>query len=343
MILTKIFLELWSTLQAMAPYLLFGFVVAGVLSVFVSPALVQRHLGSSRFGSVMRAALFGVPLPLCSCSVIPVTLTLRRHGASRGAASAFLLSTPQTGVDSILVTYGLLGPLIAIYRPLAAFCTGMVGGSITNYATRAIPDTPPEADKSCPQCAAKDQSAAPRWKRAIHHAFITLPSDSGMPMLLGLLIAGLIATIVPDDLFAGTLGNGPWGMLLMMVMGIPVYVCATASVPIAAALIAKGLSPGAALVFLMTGPATNAAGIMAVWHAMGRRTAIIYLLTTAICALVAGYLFNLITSAAAVREAIHTHHMSASPLVESAAAIVLLMVLIAPQVRKWYGRFPRSN
>ena len=144
--IVDIVLNLWGTLQDMAPYLLFGFAVAGVLSVVISPNTVARHLGGSGLGSVIRAAIYGVPLPLCSCSVIPVTLTLRRQGASRGAATAFLLSTPQTGVDSIMVTYGMLGPLLAVYRPLTAFLTGVFGGGLVNALTRSQADPPPEAE-----------------------------------------------------------------------------------------------------------------------------------------------------------------------------------------------------
>ncbi len=317
----------------MAPYLLFGFAMAGALSVLISPATVERHLGGNSLGSVVRAALFGVPLPLCSCSVIPVTLALRRHGAGRGAANAFLLSTPQTGVDSIMVTYALLGPLLAVFRPLAAFLTGVLGGTLTNRLTRGAPDLPPEASQTACCSTGVNRRAHPLI-RALRHGFITLPADAGASMLLGLLIAGGIAALVPDALFAGALGSGLVGMFAMLLFGIPVYVCATASVPIAAALIAKGISPGAALVFLMTGPATNAAGIAAVWSMMGRRTALIYLGTTAITALAAGFALDLLLDVTTFSITLPCHTTHATHRLATPAAILLLVVLVAPIVRR---------
>jgi len=337
--IVDIALELWGTLQEMAPYLLFGFAVAGVLSVVVSADIGARHLGGRGMGSVLRAAIYGVPLPLCSCSVIPVTLTLRRQGASRGAATAFLLSTPQTGVDSIMVTYGMLGPLLAVYRPLAAFLTGVIGGGLVNALTRNQPDTPPTPEEHCACCKnGEHHQPANPVLRALRHGFVTLPADVGGSMLVGLLVAGLIAAFVPDALFDGALGSGLVGMLAMMVFGIPLYVCATASVPIAAALIAKGVDPGVALVFLMTGPATNAAGIAAVWKMMGRRTALIYLGTAAGTALAAGFLLDLLIANTPLTVPVPCHTEHADPLLPSLFAIALIVVLLAPTLRKCYRR-----
>jgi uncharacterized membrane protein YraQ (UPF0718 family) len=335
--ISEILMQLWGTLQDMAPYLLFGFAVAGLLSVVISPATVERHLGGHGFGSVLRAALVGVPLPLCSCSVIPVTLTLRRHGAGRGAATAFLLSTPQTGVDSIMVTYALLGPVLAVYRPLTAFLTGVFGGALTNALTRHEPDILPETPAAaCKGCCGKHTKQPHFLLRALRHGFVTLPADAGASMLAGLLIAGLIAALVPETLFDGALGNGIPGMLAMMLFGIPVYVCATASVPIAAALILKGVSPGVALVFLMTGPATNAAAIAAVWKMMGRRTALIYLATTACTALAAGLLLDLLLEVTPLSIPVPCHTGRADPLLPSLFAVALIVVLLVPTLRRGY-------
>ena len=312
----------------MAPYLLFGFCMAGVLSVLISPEIVERHLGGTQLGSVIRAALFGVPLPLCSCSVIPVTVSLRRHGAGRGAAMAFLLSTPQTGVDSIMVTYALLGPILAVFRPLAAFVTGILGGLAANLLHDGSPETK-EEQTTCQEACCCASAPRGRLRRAFTHGFVTLPGDVGKSMLFGVAIAAAISTFIPEDLLAEHLGGGLLSMLAMMLFGIPVYVCATASVPIAAALIAKGVSPGAAMVFLMSGPATNAAGIAAVWKTMGSRTAIVYLATTALTALAAGLLLDrfLIVSGAALE---CTHSQTLPPWLHTVLAVVLLVVLIAP-------------
>jgi len=330
-LIRKILIEFWATFEAMAPYLLFGFGIAGILSVLISAATVEKHLGGSRIASVIKAALFGVPLPLCSCSVIPVTAALRKHGAGRGATMSFLLSTPQTGVDSIMVTYALLGPVMAIFRPAAAFLTGLVGGAAANMLPQDTV-TEPAQMQSADACDSSPAIKQPGILRRIFvHGFITLPRDVGKSMILGVLIAGGITAFVPDDMLAQYLGGGILSLLAMMLFGIPVYVCATASVPIAAALILKGVSPGAALVFLMTGPATNAAGIAAVWKMMGPRTVAVYLATTAAAALAAGLIFDRFME---IPETILTgaHGETMPPLLRTILSITLLIVLIAPSI-----------
>jgi len=292
--ISRVLSEFLQVLGEMSPYLLFGFLVAGVLSVVIRPSWVERHLGGRGFWPVFKASLFGVPLPLCSCGVIPVAASLRKHGASREATTAFLLSTPQTGVDSILVTLSLLGITFAVYRPLAALATGLIGGWVVMaFGSRknAVEEPLPECADSC--CA--DGAKRGKPARALEHGFVTLPEDIAKPLLVGLLVAALLSAIVPEDFFAGYLGGGIGAfstMIAMMLLGIPVYVCATASVPVALALMKAGLSPGAALVFLMTGPATNAAGIATVAKIMGKRVAACYLATVAATSLGAGLLLN---------------------------------------------------
>ena len=281
----------WETLGEMAPYLLFGFFVAGVLSVVIRPETVERHLGGRGFWSLIKASAFGVPLPLCSCGVIPVSASLRRHGASRGATTAFLLSTPQTGVDSILVTLSLLGPVFAVFRPVAALVTGIFGGALVSLTERGE-----EAGQPPPKCT--DECCAPQGPRnrlahVFRYGFVTLPRDIGKPLVVGVVLAGVITAAVPKDI-ASAVGTGIVGMAVMMVVGVPLYVCATASVPIAAALIAKGVSPGAALVFLMTGPATNAATITVIWKVMGRKTAALYLVAVVLSAFGSGALLDVL-------------------------------------------------
>lgn len=321
------FISLWDTLREMAPFLLFGFFVAGILSVFIQPETVEHHLGGSGIRQVLKAALFGVPLPLCSCGVIPVGASLRRHGASAGATTSFLISTPQTGVDSVMVTLSLLGPVFAIFRPIVSFVSGVVGGALVNAFG-------PEEDPSQPNgpvCVGECCNGTPgqnRFLRAIRYGFITLPRDINRALIIGVVVAGLIAAIVPDDYFSTILGGGILSMLVMMLVGIPVYVCATASVPIAAALIMKGVSPGTALVFLMTGPATNAATISTIWRTMGRRTAGIYLGTVAGASILAGLLLDMFISGTA-ETAIHAPYWMIPGDVKTVAAIVLLGVLFA--------------
>jgi len=314
----------WNNFAEMSPYLLFGFFVAGVLSVCISAQLVERHLGGRGIWPLLKASALGVPLPLCSCGVIPVSMSLRKHGASKGATIAFLLSTPQTGVDSILVTLSLLGPVFAIFRPVAALITGMIGGGLVQLTGPEPADTiQPECTDAC--CNEKEQKS--KIIRVLKYGFITLPADIGKAMFIGLIIAAAISAVVPDDFFAPFLGGGILAMVIMMALGIPVYVCATASVPVAAALIAKGVSPGAAMVFLMTGPATNAAAFMTIWSVLGKRTAITYIITVAGCAVAAGLILDRIVWQIGA-DIVSKPGWMLPPIVKYASAVVLLAVLI---------------
>lgn len=316
----------WTTLSQMSPYLLFGFLVAGFLSILVPPALVERHLGGKGLWPIVKSSIFGVPLPLCSCGVIPVAASLRRHGASRGATTAFLLSTPQTGVDSILVTYSLLGAVIAIFRPIAAFVSGLVGGAAVAYLAGDEENGGTENSQCHGECCVPSGREG-KLVRSLKYGFVTLPQDIGRAVIIGLVIAAFISAIIPKDFLAGRLGTGFVGMLVMMAVGIPMYVCATASVPIAAALMAKGASAGAAMVFLMTGPATNAATIATVWKIMGRRTAIIYLATVALTSLAAGFLLDHVFARGAVPRHAHDMENMGVGWFNAAAAVALILVL----------------
>ena len=322
-VLSKVALDFWNTLCEMSPYLLFGFFAAGVLSVLVSRDLVERHLGGHGFWPVLKAALFGIPLPLCSCSVIPVTASLRKHGAGRGAATAFLISTPQTGVDSIFVTLALLGPVFAIFRPLAALVSGLLGGSVVDVLEPHGEDDVAPVEECEDACCAEDGHG--KLAKIFSYGFVDLPRDIGRALLIGIVVAGIISAALPNDFFLG-IGTGVLAILVMMLLGIPVYVCATASIPVAAALMMKGVSPGAALAFLMTGPATNAAGIATVWKIMGRRTAIVYLATVASTAFASGlildYVFELTASSAQKGMG-----WMLPQWVKVASAVVLLLIL----------------
>ena len=317
--------DFWATVAEMSPYLLFGFFVAGLLSVLVSQRLVERHLGGRGIWPLLKASLFGIPLPLCSCGVIPVSMSLHKHGASKGSTISFLLSTPQTGVDSIFVTLSLLGPVFAVFRPLAAFITGIIGGTFVDaFELKNKHDTQPP--QKCNDECCDTTTTHSRITKGMKYGFVTLPRDIGKAMLVGLVIAAVISALVPDGYFADKLGTGIFAMVVMMFLGIPVYVCATASVPVAAVLILKGLSPGAALVFLMTGPATNAASFVTIWKALGKVTAITYLATVAGCALLTGILLDYITTGFNIEITTH-HHWMLPPIVKYISAVVLLAVL----------------
>jgi len=326
--------DFWNSLGQMAPYLLFGFFVAGLLAVAIPPSSVRRHLGGRGMAAAFKAALFGVPLPLCSCGVIPVAASLRRHGASRSATTAFLISTPQTGVDSILVTFSMLGVVIAIFRPIAAFASGLLGGAFVALADRKDPPAGPSPEACREACCATGGGG--KFRRALTYGFGALPRDIGRALLAGLVVAALISALVPDDFFTGALGGalrqGLPAMLVMMLVGLPMYVCATASVPIAAALLAKGVSPGAVLVFLMTGPATNAATIATVWKVMGRRTAAIYLASVAVSALAAGAVLDWLFTIEGLSHVTAGHWMLPGWF-NTVCALVLLAILAVAIVR----------
>ena len=329
--------EFWAVLGEMAPYLIFGFLVAGVLSVLVSSETVERHLGGDGAGPIVKATLFGVPLPLCSCGVIPVAASLRKHRASPGATTAFLLSTPQTGVDSIFVTLSLLGPVFAVFRPLAALVSGILGGGMVlllgdRNGGEAGGETGCEDG-----CGVLKKGGEGKIVGALRYGLVTLPSDIGRPMLVGLVIAAVLAAFVPEDYFASLLGTGITAKLIMMVVGIPIYVCATASVPIAAVLVAKGVSPGAALVFLMTGPATNAAAIAIVWRLLGKRTAVVYLAVVALLSLGFGTLLDAIFTAGNFSTEQGMHWILPAEI-KTVSAVVLLGMLAAGILRSYVGR-----
>jgi uncharacterized protein len=322
----------WNTVLEMSPYLLFGFFMAGLLSVFVSKQLVERHLGGRGLWPVIKASLLGVPLPLCSCSVIPVTMSLRKHGASRGASVSFLLSTPQTGVDSIFVTYALLGPVFAIFRPIAAFVTGIIGGMMVNFFGDSLENNSQQEPQCKEECCCGEHKTS-RIFQMFKYGFVTLPRDIGRAMFLGLIVAAFISALVPDGFFADKLGTGIFPMFVMMLFGIPMYVCATASVPIAAALMLKGLTPGAALVFLMTGPATNAVSFVTIWKIMGRATALTYIAAVAGCALLSGIVLDYIISGVTLAHTAH-HGWMMPRSIEYISALVLFIVLIFAIIRK---------
>jgi len=251
-------------------------------------------------------------------------MSLHKHGASKGATIAFLLSTPQTGVDSIFVTLSLLGPVFAIFRPVAALITGLVGGTFVElFAQRNGAESAPPAPCTDACCR---QGKHNRVIRGLKYGFITLPRDIGKSLIVGLLVAAFISALVPDGFFAEKLGTGIFPLIAMMFLGIPVYVCATASVPVAAALILKGLSPGAALVFLLTGPATNAASFVTIWKTLGKTTAILYLAIVAGCALMSGLLFDYAATGINIEVAAH-HGWMLPDLLKSVSALILFALL----------------
>jgi uncharacterized membrane protein YraQ (UPF0718 family) len=295
--------------------------------------MVERHLGKRGLWQVCKAALLGVPLPLCSCGVLPVSASLRQHGASKGATLSFLASTPQTGLDSIMVTHALLGPVVVVFRIITAFVSGIMSGVIVELSEKGD-DSATQEKPACSCCGGNDKQHGKIYT-VFHYGFVVLARDIGTAMLAGIVLAGVMSALIPPDYFADKMGGGFVSMLVMMLVGIPIYACSAGSVPIAFALMAAGVSPGAALVFLVTGPATNAATITTLWKLLGKKPTLIYLFSIAFCALIAGLLLNVVMPEPAIEEIKNSmQHGGGSTLLSSISSVVLLVVLLPGVIRK---------
>jgi len=395
--------EFWFILVESGVWLVGGFLLAGVVHVLLPRDLIARAMAGR--GSLLRAALIGVPLPLCSCSVIPVAAGLRARGASRGASAAFAISTPESGADSIAYTYAVLGPVMAVARPLAALVTALGAGAliaVTTTEENPATDTdraaareeptaasccgsaPPPAPSGCcsaPQgepgahdtpaghgaacahastedtdessssacgCGSPPRPAAAGWAgraaEAVRYGWIDMPRDLGPWLVAGLALSALIGVLMPEDFLAERVGTGLGPMLLMLAAGMPVYVCATASTPVAAALVAKGLSPGAALVFLLAGPATNMATMAWVAKDLGWRALASYLTAIAVCSVAFGVALDALitrgvlgdmTTAFATMASDHEH---GTGLFETVFGALLALMLLVGLLPRWARR-----
>lgn len=325
-----------SLLNEMSPYLLFGFLIAGVLKVYVPKDLYIHKIAKPTFGSVMWSALAGVPLPLCSCGVIPTGMSLRKEGASKGATVAFLISTPQTGVDSIAATYSLLGLPFAILRPLIAFITGIFGGVATNKLVHDNTDAEAKLEEEDVEYKGKN-----KLLQMLHYGFVEMIQDIGKWLIIGIIGAGLIAVFVPDNFFTANLNNPLVNMLIVLAISVPMYICATGSIPLAAVLMMKGLSPGAALVLLMAGPATNIATITVVGKVLGKKTLAIYLGSIMLGAMSFGLVIDYLLPASWFsmgmmnHDMLHVHGDDAFSWIKIASTVVLTGLLINAFLQKF--------
>ncbi len=280
----QLFNSLLFMLNEMSPYILLGFLIAGIMHAFIPQRTFARHLSGTGLPAVFKAAMIGVPLPLCSCGVLPTAVAMRRNGASRAASTSFLISTPQTGVDSIAATWSLLGPAFAVVRPVAALVTALFGGMVVG---RSENEPQPASVTTGGECSLEARRGFfSKAKEALQYGFIDLVGGIGRWLVSGLIVAAVITVYVPDDFFA-VLGSTPiLSMLVALLIAVPMYVCATGSIPIALSLIMKGLSPGTAFVLLMAGPAANFASFTLISKEMGRKSAALYLFS-----IVAGAMF----------------------------------------------------
>lgn len=330
----------WGVIVATGPWLLVGLALAGMLKEFLPEEKVYRHLGKDNLRSVTIAALAGAPLPLCSCSVIPAAVALQKAGASKSATTSFLIATPETGVDSIGTTWALMDPLMTIVRPIAALLTAILSGAAVAGLIRAgkIPASPPPAPPAaavaccCGNAPAVKPAFARRVFEGVKYGYSGLLSDLAPWLLVGFAMAGLITVLVPDNFFTGGLLHGWPALVAMLFVGLPMYVCATASTPIAAALVAKGLDPGAALVFLLAGPATNVTTMGVVKGFLGGRVLAVYLGMIAAVALTLGAAVNALYPALGLAPVTHVgehdlHEHAADPFAAICGAILLAFVL----------------
>ena len=302
-LIIRVLYSSWGVLLESAPFILLGFFVAGLFKAFLPADFITRHLGGNGIPGIVKASALGIPVPLCSCGVLPAAAGLKEQGAGKGPVTSFLISTPETGVDSIAVTYALLDPLMTVIRPVVSFFTAVAAGISVAFTEKkegtekpadASVSKEPSCNSSC--CCGEEQKkkepVAKRLGEGMRFAFDDLLKDIGKWFLIGIVLAGIISVFVSPALISRYIGNEYLSMALMLVIAIPLYVCATASTPIAAALALKGISPGAALVFLLAGPATNVASLTVVSKILGKRAVVVYLVVIIVMSFAAGVMVN---------------------------------------------------
>lgn len=350
----------------MAPYMLLSMLIVGLINTYIRPRFIARSLGGANLGSVLKGGVLGIPLMLCSCGVVPTALELKRDGASEGAVVSFLTATPQTGLSSIIATYGLLGPLMAVFRPLAAFITGVISGQLTNAYLRrhpvAAPPQLPADEEGCPACHDEDchchhhqqhhhelgEEGRKSFKNVFAYPFGPFLDDISLSFVVGIVLAAVLSTFLPyDSLSSYGITTGLPAILLMLVISLPIYVCSISSIPVALTLLASGISPGAAFVFLFAGPATNIASIALIVKQLGKRVTAIFVAGIAVMALLFGLLFEWIYPLlpAFATELIHGGNTHAehdlgwfSYLLAAVFAVLLLISLIRRARYSWQRR-----
>lgn len=325
--------EIWSVMIDLSPALLAGLLLAGLLRVFFPDRLVHAHLSRPTLASAVRAALIGVPMPLCSCGVVPTAIGLRNQGASRGATTSFLISTPQTGVDSILVSAAFLGWPFALFKVVAAFVTGVFGGWLADRVAARAGETDDDREQG-----ESWQPEGNRMLAALRYAVFDILAAIDLWLIAGILLAALITTLLPGgSLQQVTWTQGIGGMLFVLAISLPLYVCTTSSVPIAASLIAAGMPAGTALVFLMAGPATNVATMGAVYRTLGGRLLAVYLGTVVVASIALGMGFDFVLGDVSTGPGTHMH--AGTAWWEIAAALLLIALMAYLSLRRLRARW----
>lgn len=282
--------------NAMSFYILIGLLIAGILKQLIADDFISNHLGNSSTSSVVKATLIGIPMPVCSCSVIPLAKSLQKEGASKGAVQSFLISTPITGADSIMATYSFFGFFFTIYRVITSIIIAIVTGLFQNYFDNKEPVVIEQNQECCSSCGCstekKDTKPAFSIKGAFNYAYVTLLEDIAKSLLIGLVLGALFTTFLPKELLAGLFEYQILTYFAVLLIAMPLYVCATASLPIAAAFMMSGMSGGAAFVFLSAGPATNTITMGVVAQMFGKKSLALYIGTISILSVIFGYLYD---------------------------------------------------
>lgn len=352
--ITNFLYEIYILFIEMAPYLMIGLAFVAILNIYMTKEFVKIQIGKDSIWSIFKAALFGVPLPLCSCGVIPTTVYMADSKASKGAVTSFLISTPQTGIDSIIATYGMMGPVFGIFRPISALIMGILGGLFINVTNKE--KAKPEKKKlsldiiTAPPKMVDSKANIPFSKKAktsLKYSFADFLDDIVVEFLIGLVIAGAITYFLPTEFLEGTgLKSGILGMIVMILIGVPMYVCATASIPIAVSLILKGFSPGVAFVFLAVGPATNAASIGILSKSLGKKLISYYLFAMIIMSIGFGYLldfvFNYLEINPQKQLATHAHHEHSGLIpyeIQIVLAAIFTILVVSSLYRKYGSKY----
>lgn len=340
-----IFLEnMWDLTYNLAFYLLLGSLAAGFLHIFISDRYIKEHLGGDNIASVLKAAVFGIPLPFCSCSVVPFAVSLKKSGASNGSVLSFLISTPITGADSIAATYGVFGGLFTLYRVVTSLIIAIIAGVLTNLF--ALPSTVQDTTEPSPETC-ETNTPKKGLKEALDYAFNTVFKDIAKPLAFGIILGGIITTFIPSNLGVLTDKYYLLTYLAVILIAPPLYICATSSIPVAASLIAIGIPAGAAFVLLSTGPATSTVTMSVVYKNLGRRIFSIYLGVIIVSGILFGMLLDWIldTSKIDIKKLLIVHEESSGLFALSTLILVILLVyyiLIEP-LKKQFAKKPKSE
>lgn len=319
-----IFFEFWKLWTQLSPYLLLGLLVAGIVHLVLGKEFIIKHMGRGSFGQIAKAVLLGVPLPICSCGVIPIADSLRREGAHKSSVLSFLVATPTSGVDSILATYSLLGLPFALFRTLAAVVGGFVVGGLDLFCEPDDKSQVVKANISVP----KYNNFVDALKEVLRYSTQVLPADIAKWLLLGTFLGALLTVLVPQELVT-QYAIFPFDFFVALLLGVPLYVCATGSIPISLALMVKGFSPGAALVFLVVGPATNTVTLAFVRMRLGKKSFYLYVFSICFTAIISGLLLNLFAGRLGISaDNIVGGAKMLSPLVLNLSGIALMFLLL---------------